>query len=63
MIQTAVDFILDILFPRRCPWCGAVVGFSAGCPCDAPRDGAALPWMPLKSMDLVPWHLTDVYAD
>lgn len=26
-------FALDILFPRRCPWCAKVVGFGAPCTC------------------------------
>lgn len=35
---------LDILFPRRCPWCDRVLGFSsAACSCEARRAATALP--------------------
>lgn len=29
--------LADILFPRRCVWCGKVIGFAAECPCAAER--------------------------
>lgn len=32
-LYAAGGFLLDLLFPRRCPWCGRVVGFAVCCVC------------------------------
>ena len=62
IVQTIVDFIVDTLFPKRCPWCGAVVGFSIGCPCDKPREEIRLPARPITDFTIEPWNLLAVYA-
>lgn len=42
------DFILNLLFPRRCPWCGAVLGFAPGCSCQKQVEALRLPGAPLN---------------
>ena len=41
MKNKAGGFLADIFFPRRCPWCQSVLGFSAR-PCECEKDLAAL---------------------
>lgn len=45
------DFVLDLLFPRRCTWCDQVVGFSACEECDRQSMVAKLPDAPLVLHD------------
>lgn len=40
--RAAGALALDVLFPRRCAFCGRVKGFSAACTCDEKREGLRL---------------------
>ncbi|MGD9560467.1 MAG: ComF family protein [Oscillospiraceae bacterium] len=58
-------FALDLLFPRRCPFCGKVLGFSATpCGCETSREAILLPGGPLAVWDLggEPFVLGGVWA-
>ncbi len=41
-------FVLDLLFPPRCAWCGAVLGFVKDCGCTGALDKCRLPACALK---------------
>lgn len=50
------NWILDVLFPRRCPCCGEVVGFLPACGCAEERGWLALPPEPLSTEGRVAAH-------
>ncbi len=37
------ETVLNVLFPKRCPWCDRVIGFETFCTCDAKREALRLP--------------------
>lgn len=47
----ARSFVLDVLFPRRCPWCDKVIGFSPACACEKELKTVCFPEGPV---DLAP---------
>jgi len=52
-LQNAGWRALDVLFPKRCAWCGKVLGFTAdACGCDKSREAVRLPNAPLATPDL-----------
>lgn len=61
-LRAVADFVLDLLFPKRCPWCGAVVGFAPGCACEKEREAIAQAARSITDFTLEPWNLADVYA-
>lgn len=54
--------VLDMVFPKRCPWCGAVVGFEKGCACDAGRQALALPNAPVEKHPEGTIYYTGIWA-
>lgn len=48
------DFIVNLLFPRRCPWCDTVLGFAKSCACQDDVDALLLPGCQLPAPDLGP---------
>lgn len=47
MLTRAKEFVLNLLFPQRCPFCGEVVGFGGGCRCKEKLEEIQLPDTPL----------------
>lgn len=47
-LQDAKQFVLNLLFPARCPWCNAVMGFSKECSCGPALASLQLPNAPLN---------------
>ena len=46
------ELVLGVLFPRRCRWCGRVVGFAPACRCGTRPEGLRLPVGPLAADEL-----------
>lgn len=47
MVKKLLQFLLNLLFPKRCPWCGKVQGFNEKCSCFASLEDIVLPNEPL----------------
>lgn len=57
--------VLDTVFPKRCPWCGKVLGFTKQeCSCAGQRQAARLPDKSLapRELDGRPYVLEEVWA-
>lgn len=53
---------LDILFPRRCPWCDKVIGFAVHTECDEALAELRLPGGPVAVSIGTGGHLANVWA-
>ena len=56
--------LADLVYPRRCVWCGNVLGFcKTPCACREERKRLCLPAHPLATpKDIFPWNLQAMYA-
>ena len=68
-ISEAKEFALDVLFPKRCLWCGNVVGFSGLCACIDELNALRLPavslvqHLPVKDVHLLAAYAAYTYKD
>lgn len=60
--KIVAQFLLDLLFPRRCQWCDAVVGFACECRCAKALLEARRLAVPIKDFRIENWVLVEVYA-
>lgn len=57
------DLIVNLLFPKRCPWCDSVLGFQRSCACLEGIDALWLPDAELPAPRLDdPWRIERVWA-